>query len=214
MTVTISIHQRLYDSEVNFEVSVFYDAGFDVRLGDHLNGFLVKDKVVTWADAETWLREQDLALFPDSKFAQDDCGRRRRISNDGAHLWMGGGTPSLAAMGNLPERNALSRRPGTGQTYSAPSGALEALAGLLFGHRLWPSGLSRLGPCTYLEPRLRSAAFSTPNGTAAKPSGCSYVELLPPAPRSSTDYLRETSEGPHSAPGAVLPLFLWASAGY
>ena len=34
----MSILQRLYDSEINFEVSGFYDAGFDVRLGDHLNG--------------------------------------------------------------------------------------------------------------------------------------------------------------------------------
>ena len=68
----MSIFQRLYDSEINFEVSGFYDAGFDVRLGDHLNGFLVKDKVETWADAEAWLREQALALFPDSKFAQNE----------------------------------------------------------------------------------------------------------------------------------------------
>jgi hypothetical protein len=68
----MSILQRLYDSEINFEVSGFYDAGFDVRLGDHLNGFLVKDKVETWAEAEIWLREQALAHFPDSKFAQDE----------------------------------------------------------------------------------------------------------------------------------------------
>jgi hypothetical protein len=36
----MSILQRLYDSEINFEVAGFYDAGFDVRLGDALNGFL------------------------------------------------------------------------------------------------------------------------------------------------------------------------------
>jgi hypothetical protein len=75
----MSILQRLYDSEINFGVSGFYDAGFDVRLGDHLNGFLMKDKVETWAEAETWLREQALAHFPDSKFAQDDWERRKPI---------------------------------------------------------------------------------------------------------------------------------------
>jgi hypothetical protein len=32
----------------------------------------VKDKVETCAEAETWLREQALAHFPDSKFAQDE----------------------------------------------------------------------------------------------------------------------------------------------
>jgi hypothetical protein len=62
----MSIFQRLYDSEINIEVSGFCDAGFDVRLGDHLNGFLVKDKFETWADAEAWLRDQALAPFPDS----------------------------------------------------------------------------------------------------------------------------------------------------
>jgi hypothetical protein len=68
----MSILQRLYDSEINFEVSAFYDAGFDVRLGDPLNGFLAEGKVETWAAAEAWLRDQALAHFPDSKFAQDE----------------------------------------------------------------------------------------------------------------------------------------------
>jgi hypothetical protein len=43
----MSIFQRLYDSEINFEVSGFYDAGFEVRLGDALNGFLAHGKVET-----------------------------------------------------------------------------------------------------------------------------------------------------------------------
>jgi hypothetical protein len=29
--MSVSIFQRLYDSEINFEVSCFWDAGFDVR---------------------------------------------------------------------------------------------------------------------------------------------------------------------------------------
>jgi hypothetical protein len=68
----MSVLQQLYDSEINFEVSGFYDAGFDVRLGDALNGFLAEGKVKTWAEAEGWLRDQALAHFPDSKFAQDE----------------------------------------------------------------------------------------------------------------------------------------------
>jgi hypothetical protein len=68
----MSTLQRLYDSEINFEVSGFYDAGFDVRLGDALNGFLAEGKVETWAEVEAWLRDQALAHFPDSKFAQDE----------------------------------------------------------------------------------------------------------------------------------------------
>jgi hypothetical protein len=68
----MSIFQRLYNSEINFEVSGFFDAGFDVRLGDALNGFLAQGKVETWAEVEAWLRDQALAHFPDSKFAQDE----------------------------------------------------------------------------------------------------------------------------------------------
>jgi hypothetical protein len=66
----MSILQQLYDSEINFEVSSFYDAGIDVRLGDALNGFLAHGKAETWAEA--WLRDQALAHFPDSKIAQDE----------------------------------------------------------------------------------------------------------------------------------------------
>jgi hypothetical protein len=55
----MSILQRLYDSEINFEVS-----GFDVRLGDHLSGFLAEGKVETWAEVEAWLRDQALTHFP------------------------------------------------------------------------------------------------------------------------------------------------------
>jgi hypothetical protein len=57
----VSTLQRLYDSEINFEVSGFYDAGFDVRLRDHFNGFIAKGKVETWAEAEAWLRDKALA---------------------------------------------------------------------------------------------------------------------------------------------------------
>jgi hypothetical protein len=65
--------QRLYDSEMNFEVSGFYDAGFDVRLGDALNGFLAHDKVGTWPEVEAWLRAQALAHYPDSEFAKNEA---------------------------------------------------------------------------------------------------------------------------------------------
>jgi hypothetical protein len=68
----MSIFQRLYDSEIDFEVASFYDAGIDVRLGDAINGFVAEGKVETWAEAEAWLRDQALAHFPDSKFAQDE----------------------------------------------------------------------------------------------------------------------------------------------
>jgi hypothetical protein len=69
----MSILQRIYDSEINFEVSGFYDAGFDVRLGDALNGFVAQGKVETWEEVEAWLRDQALTHFPESTFAKHDA---------------------------------------------------------------------------------------------------------------------------------------------
>jgi hypothetical protein len=39
---------HLCDSEINFEVSCFYDAGFNVRLGDEINGFAAQDQLASW----------------------------------------------------------------------------------------------------------------------------------------------------------------------
>lgn len=33
------ILRRLYDSEINLEISSFWDGGYDFRIGDHANGF-------------------------------------------------------------------------------------------------------------------------------------------------------------------------------
>jgi hypothetical protein len=55
---------------VIFEVSSFWDGGFDVRLGDAMNGFLEQDTVKTWSQVEEWLRTAALRHYPDSAFAK------------------------------------------------------------------------------------------------------------------------------------------------
>src|SRR6266702_742658 len=44
----------------------FWDAGFDVGLGDAVNGFLVQDQVPTWAAVEEWLHHAPLKSYPNS----------------------------------------------------------------------------------------------------------------------------------------------------
>jgi hypothetical protein len=44
----MSIFQQLYDSEVNFEISCFLDGGFEVKLGDGLNGYASQTRVDSW----------------------------------------------------------------------------------------------------------------------------------------------------------------------
>jgi hypothetical protein len=69
-----SLFRRLYDSEINFEISSFWDGGFDVRLGDAINGFVAQDQVRTWEEVAPWLRAEALSHYPDSGFAQDELG--------------------------------------------------------------------------------------------------------------------------------------------
>ena len=68
---TLTILRDLYDSEINFSVSCFWDGGYDVKLGDPLNGW---DAEVTglhnWHEVAHWLKEAAISLYPDSTFAR------------------------------------------------------------------------------------------------------------------------------------------------
>jgi hypothetical protein len=62
--------QRLYDSEINVTVSTFWDGGFDVKLGDYINGFVAETTVSTWAEVEPWLEAEAVKHWPESDFAR------------------------------------------------------------------------------------------------------------------------------------------------
>lgn len=66
----MSIFQKLYDSEINFSISTFWDGGFTVKLGDDLNGWAEEETVDTFAEAEEWLKANALAVYPSSEFAK------------------------------------------------------------------------------------------------------------------------------------------------
>ncbi len=66
----MDVLQRLYDSEINFSISCFWDGGFDVKLGDQMNGFKAEDNVDTFADAVKWLEKKAKELYPNSDFAK------------------------------------------------------------------------------------------------------------------------------------------------
>jgi hypothetical protein len=65
----MSVLQDLYDSEINFAVSTFWDDGFLVQLDDGLNGFKAETKVRRWDEVEPWLTKAAIEHFPDSVFA-------------------------------------------------------------------------------------------------------------------------------------------------
>jgi len=65
-----NIFQEVYDNEINFEISCFWDGGFTVQLGDRMNGFKDGWEVDTWEEVETSLASRVVEYFPDSKFAK------------------------------------------------------------------------------------------------------------------------------------------------
>jgi hypothetical protein len=64
------VFQQLYDSEINFSISCFWDSGFHVRLGDDVTGFVSETRVEMWDEIEPWLRAEAMLHDPESRFAK------------------------------------------------------------------------------------------------------------------------------------------------
>ena len=76
----MNILQELYDSEINYELSCFWDDGFDAWLGDDLNGFVAEAGTFKTINAAVeWLAEQAIRHYRNSAFA------RRMKDNPGAN---------------------------------------------------------------------------------------------------------------------------------
>jgi len=73
-----TIMAALHDSEINGEVSWFYDGVWRVRLGDEENGFLAEAIVSSPQEAAEWLRANAVRRYPASEFAK----RFPRSAND------------------------------------------------------------------------------------------------------------------------------------
>ncbi len=65
----MSIMQELYDSEINVSISTFWDGGYDLKLGDDMNGFRAEGNVDFWEQIEPWFTQKALEHWPDSDFA-------------------------------------------------------------------------------------------------------------------------------------------------
>jgi hypothetical protein len=62
--------QKIYDSEINIELSWLWDGGVELRLGDRLNGFVAETNVPLVADVIAWLQEAIAHFYPDSTYAK------------------------------------------------------------------------------------------------------------------------------------------------
>ena len=64
-----SLLQGLYENEINFTVSAFWDCGFRWQLGDPLNGFMADGSAPTFEQAVSDLAQTAAEHFPNSAFA-------------------------------------------------------------------------------------------------------------------------------------------------
>ena len=63
--------QALYDSEINFHLSTFWDGGFAAKLGDDMNGYVwEEDEFETLKEAVAALAAAAKRIYPDSTFAK------------------------------------------------------------------------------------------------------------------------------------------------
>lgn len=62
--------QKIYDSEINISISTFWDGSFDVKLGDHMNGYYAESNVDKAEEIVPWFQKQILIHFPDSYYAK------------------------------------------------------------------------------------------------------------------------------------------------
>lgn len=62
--------QAMYDSEINFEISTFWDGGFEWKLGDGMNGFVAEGNGRTMQGAADALAAAAIEKYPNSAFAK------------------------------------------------------------------------------------------------------------------------------------------------
>ena len=73
-----AILDDLYASEINAEISWFWDGGINVKLGrrinvklgDPLNGYEAKAKLGTFREAVLWLRDNACSHYRESEFVR------------------------------------------------------------------------------------------------------------------------------------------------
>jgi hypothetical protein len=71
-----TILQDLYDSEINFSIVTFWDNGFEVKLGDDMNGFVASGNAAQFSNAVEWLMVRAIEKYPDSIFAKTYRGHQ------------------------------------------------------------------------------------------------------------------------------------------
>ena len=73
------VMKKLYESEINCSISTFWDNGWDVKLGDEMNGFVAEGNFRNLVEAADFLDRQARKHFPDSVYALGPIEHQRRL---------------------------------------------------------------------------------------------------------------------------------------
>ena len=66
--------QKIYDSEINIFLSNMWEAGFEVKLGDEINGFDEEGQVRSVAEILPWLQAAIARHYPNRKYHVERMG--------------------------------------------------------------------------------------------------------------------------------------------
>jgi len=66
-----SFIEDLHDSEINAEISWFYDGVWGAKLGDPSNGYDAEATFPSLSQAVEWLRAKAIEIYPDGEFAKE-----------------------------------------------------------------------------------------------------------------------------------------------
>ena len=72
------VMKKLYKSEINCSISSFWDNGWDVKLGDDMNGYAAEGNFRMLDEAATFLDVQARKHFPESLYALGPIELERR----------------------------------------------------------------------------------------------------------------------------------------
>nr|WP_162759298.1 hypothetical protein [Brucella intermedia] len=66
----LEVLKAAYDSDINIYLASFWDGGWEVRIGDEMDGFRAERRLRDIGKVAVWLKEEIILLFPDSEAAK------------------------------------------------------------------------------------------------------------------------------------------------
>jgi hypothetical protein len=101
---------RLYESEINFSLSAFWDCGVTVKVGDRVNGFSAETDVRPPREAAEFLDRAAREQYPESLYALgSDEFERRQLDRLTPKVV----PPAACVRSRLPALRLSQRVPGT-----------------------------------------------------------------------------------------------------